>query len=700
MANQSDEYYTDPYQAEEDELAALQQRMYAQLLRSRVRQPIQVISGVPYRGETFGSGFARARDEKEARHALDVDIPSRRRALSGRITQELDEALTGMGASESERVGARNPLLRATAIAEMSKRKERERQMAEYNQHQQRMPMQPGQPGQPGAAPSLFQMQQQLIKDMGHPNARIAAEAKHLFELTKNQDPSKVGLNPATGQMELPAGALAAFKQFEETKRRAEGNYQFQQVPQGDSTQMMTTTQASDALTGGGPKGPGTVAPPPSPQIAPSPSPNGGIAPSSGAPGGGPPPGRGSWQDPNVQIPQQLINMDKNGRPFNAEIDPTTGKPKFNPLQYPIDPERPWLMKNGQLLPDFGRPSAPERVYRAGEKIGDLEKTRRELRLKDASETLKKMDATARTDKQAEHALTTMLALNQGGTVIGGPAARLQLGFMRGANQLTGMQIFDPTMISDSEFYEKLNLKQLRDSLQAFGSGTGISNLDLITAQRGLPGRENTPEGRRKIIEEVLGVLKSNEINRLAAQHYSQVYGNMDGFVYQNYDKDGNHIPRAVLEKRLQAAAQQKAMAENIRGGAGLGLGGFAQDLGRNAVETLKMGVAPQLPSSRMKAEQILGDLPTAAAIGTAFGAPATMIGRRALGKSAEVATRRVQHATKGGRKMWSTEAVDEAGGGGKKSLLRRALQLLVPGSAAYGGYHVAKDVFDSSTKD
>jgi hypothetical protein len=152
-----------------------------------------------------------------------------------------------------------------------------------------------------------------------------------------------------------------------------------------------------------------------------------------------------------------------------------------------------------------------------------------------------------------------MSALNQSGKIINGPWPEAQKVLQRtlGVNQ---------EGVSASEFYDKLNLSQLRDSLKAYGSGTGISNLDLLTAMKSLPGRENTPEGRQMILDTMQAASVSNIKNFQEAEKYYQQNRTLSGFIPKNYDKDGNEVTTEQLVNQIKFISRQAEELKKLRG--------------------------------------------------------------------------------------------------------------------------------------
>lgn len=162
--------------------------------------------------------------------------------------------------------------------------------------------------------------------------------------------------------------------------------------------------------------------------------------------------------------------------------------------------------------------------------------------------------------KQYEDDLATISALrNQGPSinvmksVLSNPNVKYMSGPMH--EQLVAaagfMNYIDPdssiVKVGDtipSYFSNMMNL--VRDKIKALGSGTAVSNLDLIVTQKSVGDLRNTPEGNKKLL--ALMELQNATLNDRLQKRVSYFEGNKDGYKgYETHAKGFGDVPTHMI---------------------------------------------------------------------------------------------------------------------------------------------------------
>lgn len=587
MATTADQYAFDPYQSEEDTIKELEKRMLLKQLRSR--SPVNVgtnVGGYMIGGEGPGDMIRRQREEIDSNRALDVDIPNRRKALVNRVNTELVQALrTGTPEAMIE-----NPILRPTGLGELKADRERVRSTGELRDIINLMrgggqspappasgaaPPAPSQPAPGGQGDPTTELRATATAMSLSSTPSIAARGKALLEQLKAHNPREsLVVDPFSGRGSVIPGAMEAYQRQQELEAGAGAKYKFENVPMDRSnpnyapgrTEQMS---AYDLANRNAPPSPAAPLPAPAagpaPMVPPTPGgtpaapppQNSAVAPPSPVPGPNPPP---PGAPPGSPTPEQLQMA------FQVAIS------QGNMVE---------ASKIGSVLQSMGIKVDASVVPRPGTELSRLppaasgpagryndpvEVKRIELQQKDAQEQLTKERANLQSSVQAHKAIQQMSELNQqqgqGGEVITGPFPGVQLAAKRAYGNITGDMSPD---VPVTELYEKLMRTQLKDSLKAYGSGTGISNMDLIAAMRTLPQLENSQEGRQLVIEYMLGAIQSNIINFQNAEAWvrDNPKHTLEGFMPKNYDKDGKLISDQTMIQREKAIEMyRKHMAQ------------------------------------------------------------------------------------------------------------------------------------------
>ena len=104
---------------------------------------------------------------------------------------------------------------------------------------------------------------------------------------------------------------------------------------------------------------------------------------------------------------------------------------------------------------------------------------------------------------------------------------------LNSVGQAFGVKI-DPAKTANSEEYLAQVGELLKERLGSkdYGSGNGISNLDLISATVPLPMLSKTPQGRRQIIEAIAQDTQNALANAKAASAHFRKNGSLSGFSY------------------------------------------------------------------------------------------------------------------------------------------------------------------------
>jgi hypothetical protein len=530
------DYGLDPYQAQEDELRMLEQLAVQKLLR---RPPQgQVVSGVLVGGPTFASGLMDTVDKYQGEQEL-KSAAARRKALGEQSQRDMQEALA---AGTPEALMA-HPALRDIGRQQMKSRYDRKMQREDDEAFQKMVGMGAGVGGEAGAGgPSLDQLL--VLKESS--NKKMAEWAKSQIEtyFPKAAEAGKAYPQRGTGEYAAIPGALKAAGDVERQKRELEMGTKYVEVPYIDPVDGRQKTRRMSELDYARSQGYGA----PSPQggaVGVGLPPNGetGVRPASALPGTMSVAGGGT---PTAPADQNLIRL------AQQTLSDQYAHPKARQKAAEI------LDKAGvQFETQSGRglgmsapvAQAPQQAQTPQLGISDPEGAKfREVEMQAASKAIAEGRATFPKAISALKTVQQMDALNQGGQLIDGPIPAAQLAVMRAWGNITGDM---SDRVSMSELYNKLNLTQLRDSLKAYGSGTGISNLDLLTAMKTLPGLENTSQGRAMILEFMQGDMMSTIQNQIAAEEYFKRNHTLNGFQPQNYDKQGNVVTQEQMKEKM-----------------------------------------------------------------------------------------------------------------------------------------------------
>lgn len=565
MTGVNDQYAFDPYQSEEDALKELEKRALAQSLRKWGKRQGQAVGGLLIGGPSAGDSFGRMVEGAEADRILNQELPARRKALQQKAQDDLEQSLTGAGIDEETKALFRSPMTRAQGAAVLKTTLDRKQANKDYEDflrmrggispigpqrvNSGEQPTQiPGQP-QSGGPPPL-----QLLQDMAisHPNPTMKAWAKQQIEMfyPNTKDPEKLGIRP-DGTYGMDPAAVPAILARRGAEERSRADYDLVDYPIGGGrTIKIPRSQAVELSRGGQVQSPQSAGPGPV-GVGVAPPSGGGFSPGSGMPGapvqggaaGGAAPSSAhlaeAWKilnDPNVD-PQVKASVAQGLSSSGYEFDTNSG-----------------------IAPRLKQQNAAGPRSQMG--VSDPEASKmRQLGMESGRKILDKERELLGKDTAALKTMQRMSELNQQGQIMTGPFAGPMFTARRAAHL---MGVRDDPQVAATEEYEKLKLTQLRDSLKAYGSGTGISNLDLITAQKTLPGIENTPEGRQRIIDYMQGQILTNIKNFQDAEKYFMANRTLDGFEPQNYDKDGRLVTQQEMQQRL-IQAKKEAQFEQRR---------------------------------------------------------------------------------------------------------------------------------------
>lgn len=534
MAN-ANEYGFDPYQAEEDDLK--QKALEAAALLKVLRQPKQMYTqgGVLTSGQGAGDGFMQEMERSRAQRTLD-DLPRQRKALQERAQADLEASLSGAGADEETRSLFRSPATRQQGAEVLKATLARRQQSKDYDAFRSQIG---GSPQSSNAgAPTADQLREMSV---AHPNPMVKAWAKQQLEAyhPNSKDPDKLYPSREGGYQpdENALGFYGARRGVEETARAAQD---IVEVPIGGGrTQRMTRAQAVQMLGGQQPQSPQSAGAPPvgvgvAPPSAGAVGPGSGALPNAVRAAGGGAAGL-SIPEEDAKVMMKIITDPQADTATKSKLAQQLSAGGWN-----------FDSQTGRLEPK-GQPSAPAQGSQFG--VSDPEAGKmRQMGMESGRKILDAERALVSKDTAALKTIQEMSELNQSGQVMTGPFAGPLFEAKRAAHL---MGVRDDPQVAATEKYEKLKLTQLRDSLKAYGSGTGISNLDLITAQKTLPGLENTPEGRQLIIDYMQGQIFTNIKNFQDAEKYFTTNRTLDGFEPQNYDKDGRLITQQEMQQRL-----------------------------------------------------------------------------------------------------------------------------------------------------
>lgn len=370
-----------------------------------------------------------------------------------------------------------------------------------------------------------------LMKLKRHPNKRIAGQAEDALKFYYDpQDPSKSVRRSPGGGMSLIPGALEALDAKAAQEREGAASLDLVEVPMGDgTTKRMTRLQAAQMLGGGSTQRPFS---PPEGGLGgrvPAPS-ESRIRPGSEGPGGvgGPLAGAVSaftaaGEDKRTQILLAELAQERDPA-VRAEIQKELDFDKRRPVR------------------TMSAPSGPAPAFGISDPAG--------LKFKEEAATSgrKQMEKLQEVKVSTEQGLATLdrlSELNQSGQIIGGPFAKTKLSALRAIQNVTGAEVGG---VPETEEYLKETLSQLKDQLKAFGSGTGISNLDLLTAERMLAQPANTQEGRQRIIEFMKTLSQTAQKNTLSQEQYFVNNHTLDGWQPKRYDPEGNIIEGSQMK--------------------------------------------------------------------------------------------------------------------------------------------------------
>lgn len=403
-------------------------------------------------------------------------------------------------------------------------------------------------PGGQGQMSDEAAIRQKLILMEQSDNPRIAAWAKaQLADMNKGYDPEHLyGGGPSGRAPALLPGALGAIEAKTYGRERAKAAMDPVQATFPGALPGQTKTMSKfEQITGnpyGSPQGMGGPTPT-------APAQTGfGAAPQGAGPGSPPPTGAGTgagqwYVDPSGQrhfVPQSVVDASKSGADFNMS---------FAPQQSP----------GGQVISDPIKTKMAEEAATSGRKILD-----------------KMLESAPNVQSEIQN-LDELMNLNNTGQVIGGPFASAQLALRRAQAQLSGNPDAD---VAITEVYLKQVLTQLKDQLKAFGSGTGISNLDLLTAERLLAIPDLTQVGRDGVLRLMKRAAVSQLMNTQDASMHLQMYRSLDNWSPKSYNEKGEVMTKEDIKKDPLYKMAEKGVLRNNEGS-------FIGDLSRSAGEFL-----------------------------------------------------------------------------------------------------------------
>jgi len=676
----TDQYAFDPYQSEEEDIKAKELAAREVLKRLRTPQQMYTQGGVLTSGRTGGQAFKDTVDEGQAEKDI-AGLSSRRAALSARVQTELADALR-QGTPEAM---IQNPILRQAGLGEMQADRKRSRQMGEMQDILKSLGGASGQPqdaGQPQGGPDVNDLRRKAIAMSMHPDAEISKRGQMILKQLEGGDPSKQFVtNPLTGGSGVLPGAMDAQRGQEQLQQDIKDKSTMIDVPIGGGRSQKMSLYEYKQRSGGqaqSPQSPQPSGPMVGPGVgaAPSVGPAGALPNSMAAQGGFPAGPRGTLAEqadpnspPNAEelrihggpegIQKAFADLTAKGKMQAADYYANLAT-KYNIPLYAANQGTESQRANMAMTDPQGTARAlPKATAASGDGFGVSDPEGGKFRETAMASGRKLLDADRTNLEKQVSALKTvqqMSELNQKGDIISGPLAGAKLTAKRAWAQTFGGP--DPS-VSDTEFYDKLNLSQLRDSLKAYGSGTGISNLDLLTAMKTLPGTSNTPEGRQYIIDYMQGTLVSNVKNYQNAEAYYAQNRTLDGFMPKNYDKDGNPIGQQEMNARMAQIKKQADFSKKIAGQ-------LEQD---KAAEPLYMNTMKDVGGhlfdlSRGEPEHVKNF-----AQGAAVGAGLTPVGRGAM-----MAGRAAIPAAQGIGRFLSTPGGGALGAGSVLALVMKAL--------------------------
>lgn len=545
----------DPYSVEETSLQEREKRLLLDMLRQPKRGQLGAM-GMIIGGQGMGDSFVDTVERSRAKAEYD-QLPMRRQELSKRWQDDLEKVL---GDPTPQNL-ARHPATRQQGLGLIQKKAEQEMHDSALKNTLSALGMGggDGQTQAQGGQPGVDQQYQMALSMAMSTDPVVAKRGEMLLGQLKPIDPKnsfRPGLGGVPGAV-LP-GATQAYAGNQAADEEARAGLDMIDVPMGDGrTRKMSRLDYARMQGYGRPQSPQSAGPGPV-GVGPSPAPGAGVgAPPQGAapgPNAGPGPGAApagmTSDDPlgmiaafrtavqsgdmraasywGTELQKKGIRVDVS-MPMGEQQRRSmaaTGDPKQVPMQTPQAPPGTPTQLHVQPASQMG--------------VADPEGAKfRNQQMETGAAMFKMFKEKQPANMQSIMSLDELAKMNASGDVITGLFPETQLAARRGIGFITGKQ--DPK-VPVTEAFIKETLTQLKDQLKAFGSGTGISNLDLLTAERLLPQLINTQEGRARIIGLLKRAAISNEYNMRSMEQYYNQNRSLSGWQPQAYDEQGRVV--------------------------------------------------------------------------------------------------------------------------------------------------------------
>jgi len=326
--------------------------------------------------------------------------------------------------------------------------------------------------------------------------------------------------SPTGYRVQLTPGASEAYAQQQTIGEQAKADFDIVKVPMSDgSTREMTRRQYADML-----RGQGTQA-----------------APSQGA-------------------PQVFRVLDEQSAETLARQLQERGVSNFQVTTKPASSTQP----AAQPQPTGGMPGIT--TGRTTEQTNE-EAARAAGRTdlyKENTKRFSEFDGNIRSLGAVSRTLERLLALNNSGQTFTNAGANFK-SQLSSIGQALGLDI-NVDRLAASETYQAQIAELLKQRLGSkdYGSGTGVSNLDLIAASAPLPELVRSAQGQRQIIQALAQDAKESiEDMESYRAYYRSNRGNMDGFRYPSESRAQERLARIQqMQPRPEAGVQPSAQPQ------------------------------------------------------------------------------------------------------------------------------------------